>query len=117
MPKLCFATSCRYGANLRARAGSVGAVSAVDVEDMARDEPGFVRCDEHDAVGDFLGEAESAQRHLRRQGRLVLRCTGEAVSMPVSVGPGATAFTRMPDLASSSAADLVMPSMACLAPT
>ena len=37
--------------------------------------------------------------------------------MPVSVGPGATAFTRIPDLAISSATDLVMPSTACLAPT
>ena len=39
------------------------------------------------------------------------------VSMPVSVGPGATALTRIPDLAISSATDLVMPSTACLAPT
>jgi NAD(P)-dependent dehydrogenase (short-subunit alcohol dehydrogenase family) len=30
------------------------------------------------------------------------------VNMPVSVGPGATAFTRIPDLASSSATDLVI---------
>src|SRR3981081_998108 len=39
------------------------------------------------------------------------------VNMPVSVGPGATALTRIPDLAISSATDLVMPSTACLAPT
>ena len=38
-------------------------------------------------------------------------------AMPVSVGPGATAFTRIPHFASSSATDLVMPSTACLAPT
>src|SRR5260370_40477056 len=58
--------------------GSVGAVSAVDVEDVTRDEPGFVRCKKDDAVGGLLGEAESTQRNLRRQGRLVLRRTGEA---------------------------------------
>jgi hypothetical protein len=34
--------------------------------------------------------------------------------MPVSVGPGATALTRIPDSAVSSATDLVMPSTACL---
>src|SRR2546425_10173377 len=39
------------------------------------------------------------------------------VNMPVSVGPGATPFTRIPDLAVSSATDLVMPSTACLLPT
>src|SRR6267378_2126800 len=38
-------------------------------------------------------------------------------SMPVSVGPGATALTRTPEAAPSSAADLVMPSTACLLPT
>src|SRR6266403_3603380 len=64
--------------SLRARTGSVGAVSAVDVEDVTRDEPGFVRGDEHDAVGDFLGEAEPTQRNLRRQRRLVHRSAGEA---------------------------------------
>src|SRR6266404_5069352 len=63
--------------SLRARTGSVGAVSAIDVEDVTRDEPGFVRRDEHDAIGDLLGEAETTQRNLRRQGRLVLRRAGE----------------------------------------
>src|SRR3979411_2699346 len=57
---------------------SVGPVAAVDVEDVTGDEPGFVRRDEHDAVGDLLGEAEPAQRYLRRQRRLVLRRIGEA---------------------------------------
>src|ERR1700692_4417831 len=61
-----------------ARTGSVRTVTAVDVEDVTRDERGFVRCDEHDAVGDLLGEAESTQRNLRREGRLVLRRAGEA---------------------------------------
>src|SRR5580704_5233183 len=36
------------------------------------------------------------------------------LSMPVSVGPGAMALTRTPDLAPSSAADFVRPSTACL---
>ena len=38
------------------------------------------------------------------------------VSMPVSVGPGATPFTRIPDGAISRATDRVMPSTACLLP-
>jgi len=36
------------------------------------------------------------------------------VNMPVSIGPGATLFTRIPDLTVSSATDLVIPSTACL---
>src|SRR5947209_1125552 len=35
------------------------------------------------------------------------------VSMPVSIGPGATTLTRTPDPAASSAADWVSPSTAC----
>ena len=35
-------------------------------------------------------------------------------SMAVSIGPGATMFTRTPDAAASSAADFVSPSTACL---
>jgi hypothetical protein len=37
-------------------------VAAIDVEDVTGDEPGFVRRDEHNAVGDFLGQSQSAQR-------------------------------------------------------
>ena len=39
------------------------------------------------------------------------------VNMPVSTGPGATAFTRIPEPTTSSATDLVMPSTACLLAT
>src|SRR6266478_4975142 len=39
------------------------------------------------------------------------------VSMPVSVVPGATTFTRTPVPATSSAADFVIPSTACLLAT
>src|SRR3981189_1226014 len=39
------------------------------------------------------------------------------LSMPVSIGPGATALMRNPELATSRAADFVMPSTACLLPT
>ena len=49
----------RAQSNLHPRTGSVGAVSAIDVEDVTGDEPGFVRCDEHDAVGDLLREAQA----------------------------------------------------------
>src|ERR1700679_3822402 len=61
-----------------ARTGSVRAVTAVDAEDVTRDEPGFIRCDEHDAVGDLLGEAQSTQRNLLCESGLVLRRAGKA---------------------------------------
>jgi hypothetical protein len=47
-------------------------VTAVDSEDVTGDKPCFVRSDEHDAVSDFLGEAEPTQRNLFRQSGLVL---------------------------------------------
>src|ERR1700719_1439270 len=64
--------------SFRAWTGSVGAVPAVDIEDVTRDESGFVRRNEDNTVGALLGGAEPTQRNLRRQGRLVLRRTGEA---------------------------------------
>src|ERR1700730_408079 len=66
------------GRHSRARTGSVGGVTAVDVEDVTRDEPGFVRADEHDAVGDLLRAAEPTHRNTRHQSRFVLRRAGEA---------------------------------------
>jgi hypothetical protein len=61
---------------------------------------------------------------LKRDHGPLLQITGrprivlvKRVNIPVSVGPGATPFTRIPDLAVSSATDLVMPSTACLLPT
>src|SRR5258705_12817619 len=39
------------------------------------------------------------------------------VSIPVSIGPGATALTRTPEADASSAADFVRPSTACLLAT
>src|SRR3954464_2381787 len=67
--------------------------------------------------------ASSSERPRRAIGTVVTRAAlfsgvpVNRVNMPVSVGPGATAFTRIPDFASSSATDLVMPSTACLLPT
>src|SRR4030088_981742 len=58
---------------LTAGLGSVSAVAAVDVEDVTRDEPAFVRTKEHDAVGDLLGADEPTERNLRHQRSLVLR--------------------------------------------
>jgi hypothetical protein len=74
-------------------------VSAVDVEDVTRDEPGFT----------------SSERPSRPSGTCAARAAlffdvpVKRVSMPVSVGPGATAFTRIPDLAISSATDSSCP--------
>ena len=85
--------------------GSVGAVSAVDVEDVTRDEPGFVRCDEDDAVGDLLGEAESTQRNLRRQGRLArwvskasCRSVAARATSPARPTPGARRNAARPSI-------------------
>src|ERR1700688_3865467 len=61
-----------------ARTESVRAVTAVDVQDVARDEPGFVGRDEHDAVGDLPGKTESTQRNLACEGRLVFRSARKA---------------------------------------
>src|SRR5258708_20406061 len=57
--------------------------------------------------------ASSSERPRRPIGTLVVRAAlfsfvpVKRVSMPVSVGPGATPFTRIPDLATSTATDLV----------
>jgi uncharacterized protein (DUF169 family) len=65
----------------------------------------------------------SSERPRRPIGTVVTRAAFfsgvpvKRVNMPVSTGPGATAFTRIPDWAVSSATDLVMPSTACLLPT
>ena len=48
---------------------------------------------------------------------LFLSVLVKRVSMPVSVVPGATTFTRTPVPATSSAADFVSPSTACLLAT
>src|SRR5258708_22875763 len=81
---------------------SVSAVSTVDIEDMTRDEPGFVRTEEHDAVGDLLGEAEPTERNLGPQGRLLFRRPSEAAQHAGVLGarpdrhhphPPPTAFT------------------------
>ena len=69
----------------------------------------------------MIALASSSERPRRPIGTVVTRAAlfsgvpVKRVNMPVSVGPGATAFTRIPDLAISSATDLVMPSTACLA--
>src|ERR1700693_2080525 len=58
--------------------GSVGGVTAVDVEDMAGDERSLVRCDEDDRVGKLLREAEATHWNSRHQCRLVFRRAGKA---------------------------------------
>src|SRR3977135_4582723 len=75
---ICIARLLGVVRNSCSRTGSVGGVTAVDVEDVTRDEPGFVRTEEHDAIGAPLREAEPSERNLCRQGRLVLCRAGEA---------------------------------------
>src|SRR6202030_3942654 len=67
--------------------------------------------------------ASSSERPRRPIGTVVIRdalfsgVPVNRVNMSVSVGPGATRLTRIPDLSFSSATDLLMPSTACLLPT
>jgi hypothetical protein len=65
--------------------------------------------------------SERCDRRRRRnspyQSRLVRRRARKTGQHTGVLGPGATAFTRIPELAISSATDLVMPSTACLLPT
>jgi hypothetical protein len=64
--------------------------------------------------------ASSSERPRRPNGTVVTSAAlfsgvpVKRVNMPVSVGRGATTFTRIPALAISSATDLVRPSTACL---
>src|SRR4029077_16758453 len=67
---------------------SVRGHAAVDVENFAGDPLGSVRTDEDDAVGDFLGEAETIERNLLLQGGLVLCRAGEAGQHAGVRGPG-----------------------------
>ena len=67
--------------------------------------------------------ATSSERPRRFIGTVAIKAVlfsgvrAKRVNMSVSIGPGATAFTRIPLVANSSATDLVIPSTACLAPT
>ena len=63
------------------------------------------------------GRPSRPSGNLPCQSRLVLRRAGEAGQHAGVRGPGREAFTRISDLAISSATDLVIPSTACLAPT
>src|SRR6185369_5610127 len=62
----------------RTMPASVRGHAAVNVEDLAGNPLGCVRTDENDAVGDFLGEAETIERNVLLQGRLVLCRAGES---------------------------------------
>jgi hypothetical protein len=101
----------------REAVGSVSGVTAVDVENVA------VMNEASSDAMKTIALASSSERPRRPIGTPVTRAAlfsgvlVKRVNMPVSVGPGATPFTRIPDLAISSATDLVMPSTACLLPT
>ena len=70
-------------------------VTAVDVEEVAGDVRGFVGGDEDDRVGTSSCEAEATERDLRSDRAAFFSVVPvKRVSMPVSVGPGATPFTR-----------------------
>jgi hypothetical protein len=96
---------------------SAGAPAAVDGKDLPGHERGRVGSEKDDRASNFIGLADPTERNLRRQRRLFWGLPVKRSSMLVSIGPGATALTRTPKAAPSSAADLVMPSTACLLPT
>src|ERR1700692_3859933 len=80
------------------RTESVRTVTAIDVQDVPRDEPGFVRRDEHDAVGDLPGKAESTQRNLACEGCLVFgsaRKAGQHASINGTGRDGIDANSRL----------------------
>src|ERR1700676_1757134 len=77
--------------------GLVNGESAVDVEDVARNEGRFVRCDEDDPVGNLLCEAETIHRNATHKCRLVLRRArkpGQHVSVRSTRSHGVYAETR-----------------------
>src|SRR6185312_11675377 len=69
---------------------------------------------EKDGVGDFLRKAARLTGTLWRKFALPSPPPVNRLSISVSTGPGATALTRTPVSAPSSAAALVKPSTACL---
>ena len=73
-------------------------VAAVDVERRAGDVAGRLRCGEADQVGNFERGAEARNRIARRRG--ASSSSGDAFSRvsSVSIMPGQTAFTVMPNL-------------------
>jgi hypothetical protein len=116
---MAFETTCEAveSGRRRTQRRPSAALAAIDVEDMTGVNEAW--SDEMKTIA----SASSSERPMRAIGTVVTRAalfSGVAVkrvNMPVSVGPGATAFTRTPDLATSSATDLVMRSTACLLPT
>src|SRR5882672_770335 len=88
--------------------------AAVDGDDLSGDERRPVRRRELDGVGDFLRPAHTLERNAGDQAGLASAFPVKRFSISVSTGPGATALTRTPNAAPSSAADLVRPSTACL---
>src|SRR5437868_15286166 len=93
---------------------SARGLAAVGGEDLASHEGSRGGLKEHDGASNLVRLGHAPQWHSRGQRRLLSAVPVKRLSIPVSVGPGATALTRTPKRAASSAADFVMPSTACL---
>src|SRR6266446_4277708 len=85
---------------------------AVDGDLCARDEGRILRCEERHSSGDLLWLSDSLHRHhgnkaLSISSIVSLESPVRANPAGVSIGPGLTAFTRMPRSTSSAAIDRV----------
>ena len=88
--------------------------AAVDGDRRTRDERRLVGREKHDGLGDLFGRSRALSGTPAIKPAFLSSVPVKRFSIPVSIGPGATALTRTPDPAASSAADFVSPSTACL---
>jgi len=77
----------------------------------------FCRSNKSDHMSDLLRCCQTLDGYCRDERRLFSSVLVKRVSMPVSVVPGATTFTRIPVPATSSGSGLCQSSTACLLAT
>src|ERR1700674_895319 len=92
-------------------------LATVDADDLAGEEVRFVGRQEHDGLGDLFGLTCTLRRPARHQAGFPVGIARKAVQHLGFDRTGATALTRTPAAAPSSAATFVSPSTACLLAT
>src|SRR5712671_2317398 len=93
---------------------SRGGLAAIHGDDLAADERCPFGGSEQDSVGDLFAPACTFEWHAGDQVGFPVGTAGKAIEHRGLDRAGATALTRTPNAAPSSAADLVRPSTACL---